>query len=130
MAKKVANAVLDAALAYIRDRSTHMFLSQGEPADFTESNTNLGTGAGKRLAEIAVDSTDFTVGAGDVDGRKLTMSAQSGFNAAVSGSGDHIGLKNNTNSELLIVTTAPSQAITAGNPVTFSAWSYTIRAAT
>lgn len=127
MPKFVISAALDAALNYISSRATHAFLSAGFPANFTEANTD--SPGGKRLAEVAVDGSDFTLGAGDIDGRKLTIGAQSGFNATASATGDHIGLKNNTNSELLLYTTAPAQSITAGNPVTFTAFSYTIRAA-
>lgn len=111
MGKYTNPLALDAALDYIA-ASDRLIICAGQPASYAEANANLGTGAGKRLGEIALDAGDFTKANGTVTGsRKLTIAAQTAIDALVDGTGDHIALVHTATSTLRLVTTCPATAI-------------------
>jgi hypothetical protein len=88
----------------------------GEPANYAGI-------AAVALADVAIDSSDFTKGNGDVSGRKVTVGAQSAVPIDSSGTATHVVLaKDAATSELLYVTTCTSQALTAAGTVTVPAW--------
>lgn len=76
----------------------------------------------KQLADVAMAGTDFTHANGDTSGRKTTVGQKTGVTVDASGTADHVALLDTTNKKLLYVTTATSQALTAGNTLTFNAW--------
>ncbi len=118
MGKYVNPAVLDGALNIIKS-ATKMVALNGQPADFAAAN------AGK-LAEVTLATGDFTLAAGDVSGRKITVAAKSGLTVAVPGTADHIALLDG--SSLLYVTTCPSQALPSGGTVSIGTWAVEINA--
>jgi hypothetical protein len=66
---------------------------------------------------------DFTVGAGDVSGRKVTVAAQNGATVDASGTATHVVLATGGATDLLrYVTTCTSQAVTSGNTANVGAW--------
>jgi len=114
MAKSVDNDVLDGALNIVKNNCNLMTVCNAQPTSRTEAVTTYA------LADVAMDSGDFTVADGDSSGRKLTVAAQTGVAVDVSGTATHVALVDGT--RLLYVTTCTSQALTSGNTVDFPAW--------
>jgi len=75
-------------------------LCQGLPATFSEANTNLGTGSGKKIGEVVVDSSDFTLANDALDGRRLTVAAQSSVPISVAGNLTYLAWVDTVNSIL------------------------------
>lgn len=116
MAKSVASDVLDAALAEVAT-ATRLVLCSAEPANYAGI-------AAVALADVTLTAGilvgDYTLANGDVDGRKVTVSAQSDFAIDASGTVTHIVLDDGT--DLQYVTTCTAQALTAGGTVSVGAW--------
>lgn len=113
MAKFTADAVLDAALDKIAT-ATILTVCSTQPTTRTEAVTTY------KLADVVVDSGDFTKANGDTSGRKLTVGAQSSVPVDTSGTAQHIALCDG--SDLLHVTTITSQALTSGNNCNVAAY--------
>lgn len=116
MAKMFADSVLDGALA-IADNATTIHVTSAEPANHAGI-------AAVSLADVTVTAGagngDYTLAAGDVSGRKLTVAAQTGVPVDASGTATHVcGTDGST---LLWVTTCTSQALTSGNTVDIPAF--------
>lgn len=107
MGKLVHDDVLDGALDIIRNNCTRLTVCSTQPTTYTEGNATYA------LADVTVDSTDFTKANGDTSGRKLTVGAQTGVLIDTSGTAQHIALLDVANSKLLYVTTCTSQSLTA-----------------
>lgn len=118
MAKVVHDDVLDGAWDIIRNNCTRMTACAGQPASFAAANI----GGANFLADVTMAATDFTKANGDTSGRKVTAAQKTGVTVDNSGTADHVALLDVTLSKLLYVTTATSQALTAGNTMTFNAW--------
>lgn len=116
MAKSVHDDVLDGALNIIKNNCTRLTVCSSQPTTYTEGNATFA------LADVTVDSTDFTVANGDTNGRKITTAQQASVPVDTTGTAQHIALLDVANSKLLYVTTCTSQALTSGNTVTVPAW--------
>lgn len=116
MAKTVHDDVLDAALDYIANNATIMTLCSQQPTTYTEAITTY------KLADIAIDSGDFTKANGDTSGRKTTVAAQNGVTVDSSGTSNHVAIADGANSKLLYTTTHTGQALVAANTVNIGAW--------
>ena len=116
MGKAVHDDVLDGALNILKNNATRLTVCSMQPTTYTEGNATYA------LADVTVDSTDFTNANGDTSGRKTTVGAQSAFPVDTSGTAQHVALLDVTNSKLLYVTTCTSQALTAGNTVSTPAF--------
>lgn len=116
MAKSAHNDVLDGLGNYIKSNCTRVTVCSTEPTTYTEANATYA------LADVTVDSTDFTLADGDTNGRKLTTAAQNGVTVDANGTAQHVALLDVSNSKLLYVTTCTSQALTSGNTVDIPAW--------
>lgn len=114
MAKSVHDDVLDGAFDIIRNNGNLITVCSAQPTTRTEAVTTYA------LADVVVDSTDFTKANGDVSGRKLTVGAQNSVPVDASGTATHIAIVDAT--RLLYVTTCTSQALTSGNQVNLPAW--------
>lgn len=112
MAKAAPDAMLDASLDYVA-ASTVLLVCSSEPADRAAA-------LAAALADVTVDSGDFTKADGDTSGRKVTVAQQSNVPIDTSGTATHIALIDGT--VLRYVTTCTSQALTAGGTVTVPAW--------
>lgn len=116
MGKSVHNDVLDGALDIVKNNCTRLVLCSAEPTNFTEANVTYA------LADVTVDSSDFTHADGDSSGRKTTVAAQSGVTVDSTGTSTHLACLDVSNSKLLYVTTHTSQALTASNTVDIGPW--------
>ena len=103
MAYKTDDLVKDQACNYLKNNATRLALCAGSPADFSEANTALGSGSGKKLGDVTVDSSDFTTQDGPTDGRECNCAAQS-VTIATAGNADHVAWLDVANSRLLHVT--------------------------
>ena len=123
MGKYQIDAMLDAALDYIKNNTTQICVCSAQPTTYAEATTTYDGGASKyKLAvKTGLSSGSFTGAAnGDVSGRKLTVNQQAAITVDASANATHIALCSGTT--LLYVTTCTSQALTAGNTVTVPAW--------
>jgi len=116
MGKSVHNDVLDGAFDIIKNNCTRITVCSTEPTTYAEANATYA------LADVTVDSSDFTHADGDTNGRKTTIAQQASVTVDATGTAAHIALLDVTNSKLLYVTTCTSQALTSGNTVTIPAW--------
>lgn len=117
MAKFANDLVMDAALDYVIANSERLVVASG---DASGVYANL---AAISLADIAVDSGDFTKANGDTSGRKVTVAQQSTFAIDSSGTATHVHLaKDSATARIILTTTCTSQALTAGGTVTVPAW--------
>ena len=118
MAKFTPDAILDKMADYIIANATRLVVCSTQPTTYTEANATYA------LADVTIDSSDFTKANGDTSGRKVTVAAQSGVLIDTSGTAQHIALLNVAGSELLYVTTCTSQVLTANgtNTVNVPAW--------
>lgn len=116
MAKKVGDAVLDAALAKIAT-CTRLSVTSAEPANFADiANVDLAV-----VTLTAGDGNgDYTIGNGDTSGRKVRVLAQSAFSVIASGTATHVNLDDGTT--LQYTTTCTLQALTSGNTVSTPVW--------
>lgn len=123
----VHDDVLDNGLAEIKSAATTVILCAGAPADLTEATTAFGTGTGKALADVTVDSDDWTIADASPTGRKITMTAQTGVTVDVTGTADHLAVVD-ASRLLLVIPLSSSVGVTAANTVGFGAWTFTIPA--
>ena len=122
MAKKADNLFYDAAFDWLRDNSIRMTACSAEPANYAGI-------AAVALATATMAGGDFTKAAGDVSGRKVTMSAKNGVSIDTSGTANHVVLHDNS-AILGYVTTCTALVLTAGagNTVNFPSWKIEIAA--
>lgn len=116
MAKSVADAVLDAALAKIAT-CTRLVVCSGQPANFAGI-------AAVALADVVLTAGDgngdYVIGDGTTSGRKVTVQQQAAIPIDASGTATHVSLDDGTT--LLDVTTCTSQGLTSGGTVTCPAY--------
>ena len=77
---------MDAARLVI-DNTTKIVLLSAEAASYAEADTNLGSGSGKKIAEIAVVAGDFSV-SGTGIARKVTFAGKTGGSVPIAGPAD------------------------------------------
>lgn len=112
MAKTIASAVLDAALAKIAT-GTKLTVCSGQPANYAGI-------AAVKLADVVMTAGDgngdYVIGAGDTNGRKVRVQQQAAIAITASGTATHIAIDDGA--LLLAVTTCTSQVLTSGGTVT------------
>lgn len=113
MAKWANDSVLDALLDAVA-AGTILTVCSAQPTTRTEAVTTY------KLADVVIDSGDFSKANGDVSGRKVTVAAQDDVPVDSTGTATHIAICDGSN--LLYVTTCTSQGLTSGNTVTIPAW--------
>ena len=120
MAKFASNDVLDGSLI-VASGATRLVATNGQPASFAAANSG-------KLAEAVLTGADFSLAAGDVSGRKVTVAAKSGLAVLAAGTADHVALLDVAGSRLLYVTTCPAQPLAAGGTVSIASWAIEIGA--
>jgi len=113
MAKFAADSVLDALLDKVAT-GTILTVCDTQPTTRTEAVTTY------KLADVVIDSGDFSKANGDTSGRKVTVAQQDTIAVDSTGTATHIAICDGSN--LLYVTTCTSQLLTSGNTVTVPAW--------
>lgn len=117
MAKFVTDSAMDAALGIIDD-GTILTVCSAQPTTRTEAVTTYA------LADVVLTAGagngDFVLANGDTSGRKLTVTQQADIPIDTSGTATHVAICDATN--LLLVTTCTSQALTSGGTVTVPAF--------
>lgn len=117
MAKWASDSVLDALLDKVAT-GTILTVCSAQPTTRTQAVTTY------KLADKAITSASFTKSDGFPNGRKVTIAQQADVDVDTSGTATHVAVCDASN--LLYVTTATSQELTAGNTVTIPAWSITV----
>lgn len=115
MAKSLVDAVLDGLLDILAT-ATIMVLCSSQPTTYAELTSTYA------LADVVIDSGDFTKANGDSSGRKVTIAAQNGVTVDSSGTAQHVGLGISGSSTFLGTTTCTSQAVTASNTCNIGSW--------
>ena len=117
MSKFASDSVLDALLDEIAT-GTILTVCSTQPTTRTEAVTTY------KLADVTIDSGDFSKADGSPNGRKLTVAQQDNVAVDSSGTAQHVAICDGSN--LLYVTTVTSQSLTSGNTVTIPAWTVTV----
>lgn len=123
MARSAHNDVLDDGLDALAASADKMVVCEGEPTTYSHASNNKGTGDGKVLATASGLSL---VVADDTSGRKLTIGAESAVTIDISGTADHIALRDSV-SKLWFVTLCTSQPLVAGGTVDIPAWKINVK---
>ena len=113
MAKFLSDAALDGGPDKIAT-ATILTVCSAQPTTRTEAVTTY------KLADVVIDSGDFTKANGDTSGRKVTVAAQSAVPVDSSGDATHVAICDGT--DLLAVTTVSTQTLTSGNTCNIGAW--------
>lgn len=115
MAKYQNDTGYDTGLAWFADCDTVTVCST-QPTNYTEATVTY------KLADVTVTAGDgngdFTIGAGDVSGRKLTLAQQADVPIDADGTAAHVAICQSVGTTLRYVTTCTSQALTSGGTVT------------
>jgi len=90
MTKFTNDAVMDAALDEIINNADEMNLCSVAPTTRTEAITTYS------LADVVIDSADFSKADGDVSGRKATVAAQNSVTVDASGMATHVAITDAT----------------------------------
>jgi hypothetical protein len=94
------DVVVDEALNKLKNNVNKITLCEGQPATYTEANTALGTGSGKKLGETVVTSAAFTLADDPVNGRRLTVNAINNVDVTTAGDLTYLAWIDTTNSVL------------------------------
>lgn len=116
----------DGSLAQVA-LADEMYVCSAEPSNYADiSNVDL---VGPISLTPGAGNGDFTLAAGDVSGRKVTVAAQSGASVTASGTATHVVLATGGGTDVLrYVTTCTSQSVTSGNTADIGAWDVEIEA--
>lgn len=115
MAVFTPDGTLDLGLnAMLRNVATRIDICSTQPTTYAEATSTY------TLGNATVDSSDFTLAAGDTSGRKVTLAQQTGISVGATGTAAHLAFTNGTDT-LYHVTTITSQAVTSGNTATVNA---------
>jgi hypothetical protein len=118
--RRVSDNAIDAQLQYIIDNAERIVVLDADPVDYA------GVSAAQ-LAEIAVDSGDFSLGDGDISGRKLVVAAQTAVDATATGTGNHVAIVDDTGMELLLLVEMPNVNITISIDTNIASFAYEVR---
>lgn len=102
----IHDTVKDQALTYIKNNCDKMVVLDADPVGvYADTQTNNGTGDGKRIAEVAMAPADFTVQDATLGtGREVVSGAKSSLSASAAGDASHVCWIDTGNSRILMVT--------------------------
>lgn len=112
MAKAATDGFIDGGLDAIA-LSTALNICTAEPISIAECDSL------SLIPAHTLAGGDFTLAAGDVSGRKITLAQQAALSIDVSGLATHVAINDGTD---FYVTTCTSQSLTSGGTVTSPAW--------
>lgn len=119
MAKVIPDAIIDLQLGVLEGNVVNV--CSAEPTTYTEAITTF------QLASQAITGPDFTYAAGDVSGRKWTLTPTTGTTIDNSGTATHVAITASGDTSLRLVTTCTSTALTASNTVDINPFQHEIR---
>jgi hypothetical protein len=117
MSKYTPDAILDTILDAIA-AGTVLTVCSTQPTTYAEATSTY------KLADVVIDSGDFSKSNNSPTGRKLTVASQSAVTVDSTGTAAHLAICDG--SDLLCVTTVTSRAVTSGDTVTIPAWNISI----
>lgn len=113
MTKFANDLVMDAAFDFVIAQAERLVVASGDAGGVY---ANL---AAISLADVAVDSGDFSKANGDTSGRKLIIAQQTAITIDSSGTATHVHLvRDSATARILLTTTCTSQVLTAAGTVT------------
>jgi len=122
VAKFAPNSTLDGLLEQIA-LADEMYVTSGQPTSYADLGDSVDILVGPISLTPGDGNGDFTIGDGDVSGRKITISAQNGASVVASGDADHVVLATGGSTDVLrYVTTCTEQTLTQGNTVNVGSW--------
>jgi len=122
VAKFAPNSTLDGLLEQIA-LADEMYVTSGQPTSYADLGDSVDILVGPISLTPGDGNGDFTIGDGDVSGRKITISAQNGASVVASGDADHVVLATGGSTDVLrYVTTCTTQTLTSGNTVNVGSW--------
>ena len=124
MAYLAANSFYASGLNHIRSNCTCLYVASGHDSEPTTLANVIA--ASCQLARHLMTAADFTIGVGDVSGRKITVAAQATISILNSGRATRICLTNGK--ELMYKTHCSTQSLTSGGTVTVPTWDIEVRA--
>jgi hypothetical protein len=112
MAKFANDLVMDAAFDFVVAEAERLVVASGDAGGVYASLAAIA------LADVTVDSGDFSKANGDTNGRKLVVAAQSNVPIDSNGTANHVHIVDDTGTRILLTTTCTSQVLTSGGTVT------------
>lgn len=121
--------VYDNGLAYLKANCNKMVLTDGEPSSFANANTNMGTGSGQKVSEVAMATGDFTLANGDTSGRKVACAAKSAQAVVAAGDGEYVAYLDTVASKILhyYPIAVARNGLTVADSVNFPVHDYEVR---
>jgi len=104
----------DTILELAQARIDRVFVTNTAPADYAAAVAGA-------LAVGTLVPGDFTIGAGDVSGRKVTFNGKSGIAVTATGSFNHAVFADSVNSKLWVTTDGTTNALNSGDTVNVNA---------
>lgn len=133
MTLSLSDTVNDAALNYLKNNVTQLVLLDAHTTTFSDTQSDVSSG-GRRVASVTVTSTDFTVGAGDTDGREIASAVKNAVTVTTTGptDGTHLAWVDVSGSEVLYVTQLSPirEDLSSGDTVNIPSTELTYRAPT
>jgi hypothetical protein len=127
MAKYCNSTVLDAGLKVILDNASKISVCSAVPSNVADADST----ANYQLAVTTLSTGSFTLQAGLVSGRRLTVAAQSSIAINKTGVASNIALYSTVTNQLYYVTNCTTQSLAStANKVTIPSWNIELRDAT
>lgn len=114
MAKFIPDAILDLMIEVPEGTAVHVCSAQ--PTTLLEATTTF------NLATQVISGANYAQAAGDVSGRKNTLTPPTGTSITATGTANHVAVTDATT--LRLVTTATAQALTSGGTVDIGAFAH------
>ncbi len=118
MGKRTPDLQIDGMLQLLEGDEVHVCTA--EPTTALEATTTF------QLASQAITGGNYALAAGDVSGRKNTLTPPTGTNIDNSGTATHVAVTDATGTILRDITTATSQGVTAGGTLDINAFAHEI----
>lgn len=117
---RIADSVLDGALNIIKSNTENQVLLSADPVNFAGV-------AAVTLATVAMASGDFTLSAGTVSGRKVTVAGKTSVTPSANGTATHLALLDNSATEILLMVPIPDTSISTSTDIDFASWVHEMR---
>lgn len=117
----LSDTVMDVLLNYVKTNGDQLSFCSAAPTTYTEAHVTY------MLAEGALVSGDYTLAAGDVSGRKVTVAAQTGISVTTQGTTAYAAITDSGGSALLLYSPCTEALIYVGNTINSTAFDLEIQ---